>query len=40
MQEAGEGECFVDDVFALFVLEVVGNPEILKELQKLHCEKK
>lgn len=40
MEEASERECLVDDIFALFVFEVVGDPEVLKELKKFHRKKK
>jgi hypothetical protein len=36
VEEASKGERFVDKVLAFFVLQVVGDPEVLKELEKLH----
>ena len=36
VEEACKGECFVDKVLAFFVLQIVGDPEVLKELEKLH----
>jgi hypothetical protein len=40
MEEAREGQRFVHEVFAFFVLEIVGDPEVLKELEKLHRKEK
>jgi hypothetical protein len=40
VKETDKSEGFVDDVLALFVIEVIGNPEVLKELKELHRKKK
>jgi hypothetical protein len=40
VEEAGKRERLVDDIFALFIFEIVGNPEVLEELKKLHRKKK
>ena len=40
MEETKKSECFVDEAEALLVLQVVGNPEVLKELKELQSEEK
>jgi hypothetical protein len=39
VEEACKGQRFVDKVLAFFVLQIVSDPEVLKELEKLHGEK-
>jgi hypothetical protein len=38
VEEACKGERFVDKVLALFILQIVSDPEVLKELEELHGE--
>jgi hypothetical protein len=40
VEEAREGQRFVHKVFAFFVLEIVCDPEVLKELEEFHRKEK